>query len=128
MRIWDIEPNRLCRRHLLGEHRELHAIWTILTEQKKEYSKHPETLRWKGKLKALYIRHETLVVEMNRRGFNHRSRLDREKATGNAKQDRFVDQASRQIEILRDKRCSCCLQERITTSANLLEPLISRRN
>jgi hypothetical protein len=25
MRIWDIEPRKLCRNHLLGEHRELHA-------------------------------------------------------------------------------------------------------
>lgn len=27
MRIWDLSPKRLCRNHLLGEHRELHAIW-----------------------------------------------------------------------------------------------------
>ncbi len=31
MRIWDIEPVRLCRAHLLGEHRELHGLWNILT-------------------------------------------------------------------------------------------------
>ena len=30
MRIWDISPNKLCDKHLLGEHRELHAIWVII--------------------------------------------------------------------------------------------------
>jgi hypothetical protein len=60
MRIWDISPELLCRNHLLGEHRELHAMWTIITENKKGHSKHPETLRWNGKLKAMYFRHELL--------------------------------------------------------------------
>ncbi len=64
MRVWDIEADILCNNHLLGEHREIHAIWMILTENKKGYSHHPETLRWKGKRLALYNRHETIVAEM----------------------------------------------------------------
>jgi hypothetical protein len=63
MRIWDLPSKRLCRNHLLGEHRELHAIWSVLVNGKKGYSRHPETLRWKGKLKALFGRHEALVME-----------------------------------------------------------------
>ncbi len=55
MRIWDLEPERLCRQHLLGEHRELHALWVILTQDKQGFSRHPETLRWRGKLQALYF-------------------------------------------------------------------------
>ena len=70
MRIWDIPPDKLCRNHLLGEHSELHAIWSILTKDKKGFARHPETLRWKGKLKALYIKHEIIVQEMKKRGFN----------------------------------------------------------
>jgi len=69
MRIWDIAPERLCKNHLLGEHRELHAIWSILINDKKGYSKHPETLRWKGKQKALYLRHQALVAEMQKRKY-----------------------------------------------------------
>ena len=57
MRIWDIPANKLCTKHLLGEHSELHGLWNILTQNKSGYSRHPETLRWKGKL-ALYLRHE----------------------------------------------------------------------
>ena len=107
MRIWDISPIKLCREHLLGEHRELHAIWTVITENKKGYSKHPETIRWIGKLGALYLRHELLVKEMKRRGYNHLSPLDKKNATGKSKQDVFVDSPGKQIQILRQKRCKC---------------------
>ena len=107
MRIWDISPSKLCKNHLLGEHRELHAMWIVITENKKGYSKHPETMRWKGKLKAMYYRHEELVKEMHVRGYNHKSPLDKRKATGKSKQDVFVDIPSKQIQILKEKRCDC---------------------
>lgn len=107
MRIWDIHPRKLCRNHLLGEHRELHAMWAVITENKKGYSMHPETLRWKGKLKAMYARHEELVNEMNRRGFVHKSSLDKRKATGKSIQDEYVDPLSTQIGILKKKGCPC---------------------
>ena len=107
MRIWDITPKRLCRNHLLGEHRELHAMWVVITEKKKGYSNHPETIRWKGKLKAMYLRHEELAKEMNHRGYNHNSPLDKRKATGKSKQDIFLDVPSKQIQILKQKGCKC---------------------
>ena len=107
MRIWDISPNKLCRNHLLGEHRELHAMWVVITENKKGYSMHPETIRWKGKLKAMYLRHEELVDELMKRGYNHHSPLDKRKATGKSIQDVFVDTPSKQIQILKEKKCNC---------------------
>jgi len=64
MRIWDIKPSLLCRNHLLGEHSELHAIWSIITKNKRGFSSHPEVDRWRGKLKALFRRHQLLVKEM----------------------------------------------------------------
>jgi len=107
MRIWDIEPSLLCQKHLLGEHRELHAIWSIITKNKKGYSKHPETQRWVGKLKALYFRHQKLVEEMKKRGYSHRSDLNVELATGKEKQNVFVNTIKEQIEILKNKNCLC---------------------
>lgn len=107
MRIWDIPCRRLCRNHLLGEHRELHAIWSILTKNKKGYSRHPETLRWKGKLKALYARHEELVKEMGRRGYKHLTVLPKRLAKGAAQQDVFVDPYRKQLKILKRKGCDC---------------------
>ncbi len=107
MRIWDIPPKKLCRNHLLGEHRELHAIWVVLTKGKKGYSRHPETLRWKGKLAALYLRHERLVQEMGKRGYRHKSPLDRKDAVGSKKQSAFINSRRQQAEILRNKKCEC---------------------
>jgi len=107
MRIWDIAPKKLCRNHLLGEHRELHAIWVILTRNKKGYSCHPEVLRWKGKLRALYFRHQELVRELARRKYKHRSTLNKVFATGRARQNQLVDSYHKQIIILRRKRCGC---------------------
>jgi hypothetical protein len=107
MRIWDLSPEKLCRLHLLGEHRELHAIWSIITKNKKGYSLHPETIRWKGKLKALYFRHEELVKEMMKRGYHHNSPLDQKLADGKSKQDVLVDSVSVQIKNLRHKKCKC---------------------
>ncbi len=107
MRIWDIPLSKLCRKHLLGEHRELHAIWNILTKNKKGYSRHPETLRWKGKLKALYLRHQGEVKEMEDRGYNHKSPLHKNKASGKKTQDVYIDPVNVQKKMLKKKGCDC---------------------
>lgn len=107
MRIWDVSPETLCRKHLLGEHRELHALWTILSQDKKGYRKHPETIRWEGKLAALYKRHEEEVEEIKKRGWNHKSPLDEKFATGKDVQDVFVNTVAEQLEILKNKKCDC---------------------
>lgn len=109
MRIWDIEPKFLCQKHLLGEHRELHGLWNILTIHRGQggYSKHPETKRWQGKLAALYKRHQALVIEMERRGYHHHSPLNKKLATGKQNQDIFVNTIEEQKKILRGKNCQC---------------------
>ena len=107
MRIWDIDPELLCDRHLLGEHRELHAVWTVLTQGKRGYARHPETLRWRGRLAALYDRHEAQVAELRRRGFRHASALDPQLATGAALQTELVDPVESQLERLVQRGCGC---------------------
>jgi hypothetical protein len=107
MRIWDVGPEMLCRNHLLGEHRELHGLWNVLTRDLRGYRSHPETRRWEGKLAALYARHQELVVEMARRGYRHASPLDPALATGSSSQDELIDTVARQHEILREKPCDC---------------------
>src|ERR1700686_5024656 len=114
MRIWDVPPRQLCRQHLLGEHRELHGLWNILTVHKGAggYSAHPETKRWVGKTRALFERHEQLVTEMERRGYKHGSPLDRTAAIGAQVQDAFVDSPEEQQRLLANKACECPLTER----------------
>jgi hypothetical protein len=107
MRIWDIDVRLLCDRHLLGEHRELHTIWTVHTERKRGYARHPETLRWHGRLAALYARHDAQVAELARRGFKHASPLDRAHATGETTQTEYLDPPERQLERLAQLDCDC---------------------
>ena len=107
MRIWDLSPDKLCRQHLLGEHRELHALWVILTQGRKGFAHHPETLRWRGKLKALYRRHEALVVEMAIRGYRHATPLPEDQAAGLEYQQDYKDTPEEQINLLRRKGCGC---------------------
>jgi hypothetical protein len=105
MRIWDLKAKNLCREHLLGEHRELHAIYSIILNNKKGYSRHPETLRWIGKLPALKIRHEVIVVEMERRGYKHNSAL--KDTIGEFVQNKFINTIKEQKQIIKDKHCDC---------------------
>jgi len=111
MRIWDLPPAWLCDRHLLGEHAELHAVWAVITKEKAGYAKHPETERWRGRLLALYGRHDRLVSEMESRGFRHRSPLDQRLATGERHQPLLLDPPGRQAAILMSKPCECLRSE-----------------
>jgi hypothetical protein len=95
MRIWDLPPKILCRQHLLAEHRELHAIWSILTKNKKGYSRHPETLRWQGKLKALYERHQAEVTEFQRSSSQLHTPLDTMRLPGREKTANLLSKAQK---------------------------------
>ena len=109
MRVWDIEPKDLCHKHLVAEHRELHGLWNILTkhEGKGGYSRHPETLRWVGKTKALYNRHEALIAEFTKRGYKHHTPLDKTLATGSRIQNVFINTIAEQKILLKNKNCDC---------------------
>jgi hypothetical protein len=111
MRIWDIPPKQLCRKHLLAEHRELHGLWNILTKHNGRggYSRHPETLRWVGKQKALYNRHEVLVKEFMNRQYQHHTPLDKRFATGSSKQQILINTLNEQKYLLQQKPCECLL-------------------
>jgi hypothetical protein len=73
MRVWDVNPGYLNRQSLLGEHRDIHAMVSILTDGKMGYARHPETRRWAKALWALKMRHDLVVSEMELRGYHHRT-------------------------------------------------------
>lgn len=107
MRIWDVSVSKLCRKHLLGEHRELHALYSILLYDKKGYRQHPETLRWEGKLPALKKRHQLLVSEMEKRGYKHNSPLL--DSPGMNSQSKLLQSLEEQEKLLNQKNCECLL-------------------
>jgi Pyrimidine dimer DNA glycosylase len=107
LRVWDLPPADLCRQHLLGQHNEIHALWTVITQNRAGYANHPETQRWRTHLRALYNVHNATADEMTTRNYNHRSPLDESQATGSGTQTDFVDSIERQRELLKEKGCRC---------------------
>jgi len=74
MRMWLVPPHLLCRQHLLGEHRELHTMWRSI-ELKKYGHIHGHTRLNQIDVSKIIERHNELVIEMTRRGYNHQSPL-----------------------------------------------------
>lgn len=102
MRIWDLDPGYLARQQLLGEHRELHGLYNILTQGKKGYARHPETLRRVGFVDALCLRHQALASEMALRGYTDRSPLPEAAPTSPAPTQQ-IDPPGAQFRLLADK-------------------------
>jgi hypothetical protein len=102
MRIWDINPGYLNRQSLLGEHRELHGLVSIILSGKKGYAKHPETNRWMEYGWAIKIRHKQLTCEMALRGF-----IDKSPVTTRSNKGKwpniYIDPPERQFRLLKDK-------------------------
>ena len=106
MRVWDIHPGYLSRQSLLGQHAEIHAVYSVLCGCRKGYSRHPETMRWKNHLELLVDRHDLTVKEMVLRGFNHFSKIQKKKNNTEIKKIKilsYVDKPARQFELLREK-------------------------
>ena len=73
MRVWDVNPGYLNRQSLLGEHTEIHALVSIIVNEKRGFAHHPETLRWRRHMGALKLRHDLVIEEMALRGYRHHS-------------------------------------------------------
>jgi len=75
MRMWGVDPKMLCRKHLLGEHVEMHMFAGCVIKQMKldGYIK-------KGlvELDQIRTRHDQLAEEMIQRGYRHHSRFPTE--------------------------------------------------
>lgn len=70
--MWMVDPRYLCRSHLLGEHRELHALVGIVKRGIRLDGYVQNGLIDTSQIK---YRHEELVLEMLDRGYNHYSPL-----------------------------------------------------
>lgn len=71
MRMWMLPPETLCRRHLLGEHGEIHKF-------RHNFEKRHNMARRLSPVvqivpHRMQDRHDALAAEMARRGYNHQS-------------------------------------------------------
>jgi hypothetical protein len=101
MRVWDVNPGYLNRQSLLGEHTEIHALVSIIENEKRGFAHHPETVRWRQHLGALKLRHDLAVEEMALRGYQHHSPVG---GSGRVRwPETFVDAPAAQFAILTRK-------------------------
>lgn len=75
MRMWMVDPATMCRKHLLGEHVEMHML---LGSMKKGTSLHGFAYNNLIEPSWLINRHEAVANEMIARGYNHKSPMDEE--------------------------------------------------
>ena len=100
MRMWMVDPGIMCRKHLLGEHVEIHMLIGSLRS-----GKSIQGFLDRGLLEPQNIvsRHRALVREMLGRGYRHKSELN---INFNISQIGEVDQEKSLWELL--ERCSEC--------------------
>lgn len=72
MRMWNIDPRKLCTQHLTGEHVELHMFVGSI---RKGISMRGYIDNGMVEIHNIRKRHKELVEEMERRGLNHKSPL-----------------------------------------------------
>lgn len=73
MRMWMVEPRHMCRKHLMGEHVEMHMFLGSMLKGVSMRGYCANNLMEPEQLKA---RHDALAVEMERRGYTHNSHMD----------------------------------------------------
>jgi hypothetical protein len=72
MRQWMVDPKILCRKHLMGEHVEHHMMVGTINKRKSITGYINNNLI---EPLSLIGRHVELVIEMEERGYNHKSDL-----------------------------------------------------
>jgi hypothetical protein len=108
--MWMVDPGLLCRKHLLGEHAEVHMFLGTLRKGKSVRGFLERKLLEPG---SLFERHEALAKEMAARGYRHNSAMERGeveralKTSGVTGTGPEVDKDSSLAELHR--RCGECL-------------------
>jgi hypothetical protein len=70
MRMWGSKPNRMCNKHILGEHLEMHMFAGSI---KKKIDMMGYVANNLVDLHRIKERHDELAAEMTQRGMNHKS-------------------------------------------------------
>jgi hypothetical protein len=69
--MWMVNPRLLCRKHLLGEHGEIHKHRHNFVKQHSISKRVSPVVQIEPS--SMEFRHDELAAEMLRRGFNHQS-------------------------------------------------------
>src|SRR4051812_40489961 len=105
MRMWMVNPRKMCSQHLLGEHIEIHMLVGTLLRKKSIAGFIENALI---EVHSIRLRHSQLVKEMQRRGMRHQSPLPSFRSRKLGK----VNRRGNLLELAR--RCERCRAEQRT--------------
>jgi len=108
MRMWMIDAKLLCRNHLLGEHSEIHKHRPSFVKRHRIDRRIAPIVQIEPE--SMENRHETLAVEMMRRGYKHNSPYEQPDLSYLSDEQRCakVDLAISLIDLA--ERCPECLK------------------
>lgn len=97
--MWMVDPSKLCRQHLLGEHKELHMLVGTILKGTSIKGYIDGDL---AEIHSIKTRHKELVDEMEKRGYQHKSPLKK-----------FLGWKAGKVDLEKSKRdlierCSIC--------------------
>lgn len=102
MRMWGVNPRKLCTKHLLGEHVEMHMFVGHIKAGKAMGKFVTNGLVDTSKIKE---RHDALAEEIARRGFNHDSPLEYQDTLAQGKVS--IRDSERELR----RRCKNCYKD-----------------
>ena len=103
MRMWMVDPSVMCRKHLLGEHVEIHMMAGHLQLGRKVDGYVRENC---VQPRSIAVRHTALAEEMQRRGYKHVSPLRQPKIAAHQHPEAQVDRQAALAELVH--RCAEC--------------------
>ena len=104
--MWNVEPSKMCKRHLLGEHVEMHMFVGAIMKGKRIDG---YIIRGLVETQNLETRHNALASEMRRRGMRHKSPLTQPAVAAIG----HVDVGGSEVELRR--RCNLCNSNWVTS-------------
>lgn len=106
MRMWGLDPVCLCRKHLLGEHSEIH-------KHRHNFVKHHKITKRISPIvqiepENMQRRHDALAVEMVRRRYNHESPYEQPDLSYLLKSERYATISIQNSILDLSSRCPDC--------------------
>lgn len=107
MRMWMIDPKLLCRKHLLGEHGEIHKHRHNFVKQHSITNRISPVVQIEPA--SMEKRHDELAKEMLRRGYNHQSPFEQPDISYLPKHEREAKvNLEKSFEDLKTRCPECC--------------------
>ena len=108
MRMWGINPKLLCRKHLLGEHGEIHKHRHNFVKQHSISKRIAPVVQIAPE--QMEARHDELAAEMIRRGYNHNSPYQQPDLSYLKKDERYAEIDTNVSILDLALRCSDCAE------------------